>query len=243
MSPSDRAVRNTFVELADTFVVDFDIMEFLNTLALRTTELLDITACGVVLVNHNDTLNAVAASTEQTRLLELLESQNEEGPCLDCYRGGAPVQCADLGEADALWPTFAPAARDAGFSAVEALPMRLREDVIGAVNLFNTSVGGMDSDTLELGQALASTATIGILHERATHRRDVLVEQLQTALDSRVLIEQAKGVYAERNGVSVEVAFAALRSHARSTNSKLIAVANQVIDGTLTRLPHERVQH
>jgi len=235
MSAADnRRLRDTFVELADTLVADYDVIEFLGGLTRRVVDLLGVTACGVLLADHLGALNVVAASSEQSRLLELFQLQNAQGPCLEAYRSGQPVLCASLEEALAgRWPLFAPAARNAGFAAVYALPMRLRDQVIGAVNLFSDSAGRLTADEIELGQSLADVATIGILHERIVRRHDEVTGQLQTALNSRVLIEQAKGVTAERLGVSVEDAFVSLRRHARNTNTKLTDVAAAVVHDRL----------
>lgn len=237
MNTTDRRVRETFVELADTLVDDYDVIGLLDLLAHRVVELLDVTACGVVLVDHHGTLNLVAASTEEARLLELSELQNDEGPCLDAYRTGAPVSEEDLAaDGDDRWPRFAPAAREAGFTSVHALPLRLREVVIGAMNLFGTATGRLDGESLALGQAMADVATIGILHERAVRQYESVAGQLQSALDSRIVIEQAKGVLAERLTISVDDAFTVLRAHARSTNRKLRAVAEDVVAGSITEL-------
>lgn len=189
MTVTDRRVREAFVELTDTLVTDFDIIEYLERLAARCTGLLGVTACGVMVVDHHGTLNLVAASTEQARLLELSQLQNAEGPCLDTYRTGKPVQCSDLASADVPWPAFSGAARAAGFAAVQALPMRLRDQVIGALNLFSIESGPLDADKVSLGQALADAATIGIVHQRALARSEIVAEQLQTALNSRITIE------------------------------------------------------
>jgi len=233
MSTTDRRVRETFVQLADTLVADYDVIDFLDMLALRTVDLLDVTACGLVLVDHNQVLNLVAASSEQTRLLELFQLQNSEGPCLECYRSGAPVQCPDLTQVAERWPLFAPAAIDSGFVAVHALPMRLRDSTIGAMNLFGAVSGTLDAEAVAVGQAVADVATIGILHERALRRQEEIAGQLQFALNSRILIEQAKGVLAERLGITVDIAFAALRDYARAGNHKLRDIASAVIDGSL----------
>jgi transcriptional regulator with GAF, ATPase, and Fis domain len=233
MSSRDRKAWQTFVQLADTLVADFDVIDFLDTLAQASAELVGVTAVGILLADHTGALNLVAASTEQARLLELLQLQNAEGPCLDTYRTGVPVQCSDLTAARDLWPGFAPAALAAGFDAVHALPMRLREQAIGAMNLFSTEPGALDSETSELGQALADVATIGILHERAFRRHEVVTQQLQNALHSRIVIEQAKGVLAERLQLSVEDAFTVLRTTARDRNLKLADVAGAVIRGEL----------
>lgn len=236
MSTTDRRVRETFVELADTLVDDYDVLGFLDVLAHRVVELLDVDACGVVLADHHGTLSLVAASTEETRMLELSQLQNAEGPCLDAFHNGRPVSMEDLRAGDERWPRFAPAAREAGFLAVHALPMRLREVVVGAMNLFAAAPGGLPADSMALGQAMADVATIGILHERTVRQQGAVVGQLQAALDSRILVEQAKGVLAERLSVSVDDAFALLRGHARSSNSKLRDVAAAVVDGAITEL-------
>ncbi|TDD68198.1 ANTAR domain-containing protein [Jiangella aurantiaca] len=235
MSTTDRRVRETFVELADTLVDDYDVLGFLDLLAHRVVELIDVDACGVVLIDHHGTLNLVAASSEETRMLELSQLQNSEGPCLDTFGTGRRVSMVDLvAGGDERWPRFAPAARGAGFAAVYALPMRLRDAVLGAMNLFGREPGPLADESLALGQALADVATIGILHERTARQHEVVAGQLQSALDSRILVEQAKGVLAERLSISVDDAFALLRGHARSTNSKLRDVAAAVVDGTIT---------
>lgn len=231
MTSTDRAVRDTFVQLADTLVDEFDVIDFLDMLSHRTVELLQISACGVMVADHNDGLNVVAASSERTRSLELYQLQNVEGPCQECYQTGERVRSDDLADDDLRWPKFAPIARAAGFTAVEAVPMRLRDEVIGAMNLFSVTAQELDQQTVDLGQALADMATIGILHERVVRERQMLAEQLQTALDSRIVIEQAKGVIAERTGVSVQQAFGELRSYARRNNRKLADVAAAVIEG------------
>jgi GAF domain-containing protein len=190
----------TFVELADTLVADFDVLDFLHMLATRCTELLDVTASGVLLVDPAEDLRVMAASSEQVRLLELFQLQNDQGPCLDCYRSGQPVSVSDLAAEERRWPRFAAQARQQGYSAVLALPMRLRQKTIGALNLFSAAPGLTSAD-VQIAQALADVATIGLLQHRAQHEADTVVTQLQTALNSRVLIEQAKGILAERFGL------------------------------------------
>jgi transcriptional regulator with GAF, ATPase, and Fis domain len=245
MTTSDRRVREVFVELTDTLVGDFDIIDFLDRLAARCVELLDVTACGLLLVDHRGNLNLLAASTERARLLELLQLQGSQGPCLETYHSGRAVHCTDLSGADATarWPRFAPAAAEAGFMSVHALPMRLRTEVIGAMNLFSAVQDPPDGEIIELGQSLANAATIGILHQRALHHREMVTEQLQGALNSRILIEQAKGFVAERQGVPVDEAFAALREYARAGNRKLLEVAEAVTDGRLSLPSRERARY
>ena len=234
MSATDTRTREVFVELADTLVADFDIIDFLDTLAERVVELLDVAACGLLLVDQHGTLNLVAASTEQTRMLELFQLQTAEGPCVDCFHTGQAIDVPDLSAADARWPTFVPAARQAGFRAVHALPMRLRSDVIGALNLFGDTVLSLPEDALQLGQAMANAATIAILHQRAVWHIEVVADQLQAALNSRIVIEQAKGVLAERHNLDMDQAFAVLRSHARSHQHKLADLAFAVINNEVT---------
>jgi GAF domain-containing protein len=221
----------TFVELTDTMVADFDIIDFLHVLTSRSVELLDVSAAGLLLADPRGELRVVAASSEAARLLELFQLQSDQGPCLDCFRSGQPVACTDL-SADQRWPRFTQQAGQAGFAAVQALPMRLRDQVIGALNLFRGTVGAFDPEVVHVGQALADVATISLLHDRSMRRTDTLNEQLQTALNSRVIIEQAKGKLAERLGVDVTQAFALLRDQARNRNQRLSDLARAFVDGT-----------
>ena len=221
----------TFVELTDTLVADFDVIDFLHVLTGRSAALLDVSAVGLLLADQRGELRVVAASSEAARLLELFQLQSDQGPCLDCFRSGQPVTATDLGT-DQRWPRFAAAATQAGFGAVQALPMRLREQVIGALNLFRAAPGVFDSADVRVGQALADVATIGLLHERNIRRSDTLNEQLQTALNSRVVIEQAKGKLAERLGLDIDQAFSVLRDYARSRNRRLSDLARAMVDGT-----------
>src|SRR6201996_7740452 len=212
-------------------VADFDIIDFLHVLTDRSARLLDVSAVGLLLADQRGELRVVAASSEAARLLELFQLQNDQGPCLDCFRSGHPVAAPNLG-ADQRWPRFAAAAGQAGFSAVQALPMRLRDQVIGALNLFRATPGAFDAVSVQVGQALADVATIGLLHERSMRRSDTLNEQLQTALNSRVIIEQAKGKLAERLGIDVDQAFTLLRDQARHRNQRLSDLARAFVDGT-----------
>jgi GAF domain-containing protein len=222
---------DVFVEMADTLVDEFDVIDFLHVLTERCVQLLGVSAAGLLLTDQRDSLQVVAASSERTRLLELFQLQTDQGPCVDCFRTGQPVSVADLPSVG-RWPRFTAAAAEVGFAAVHALPMRLRNEIIGALNLFDTSPGALDEGKLRVGQALADVATIGLLQQRAIHRRDALTEQLQTALNSRVLIEQAKGVLAERLHLDVAEAFTVLRSGARSHNRRLSELAQAIVDGS-----------
>jgi len=228
---------NAFVELADTMVAEFDVIDFLHLLTQRSVQLLDASAAGVLLADPRGELRLVAASTEAVRVLELFQLQNDQGPCLDCFRTGQPVAAADLTAAGQTWPQFAAAARDAGFAAVHALPMRLRAQIIGALNLFRATPGAPSHEDLRVGQALADVATIGLLQERSARRSEILHEQLQGALNSRVAIEQAKGKLAERLGLDMDQAFTTLRDYARARNLRLSDLAQAFIDGTPADFP------
>jgi GAF domain-containing protein len=228
---------DTFTVLADTLVTDFDVIDFLHLLTDRSTALLGASAAGVVLADPRGQLRVAAASSEAVGLVELFQIQNDQGPCLDCYRTARPVAVADLAEAGQRWPRFAAAATAAGFRAVEALPMRLRDQVIGALNLFATSPGRFSPADLRLGQALADVATIGLLQERQLRRSETAAEQLQAALNSRVVIEQAKGKLAERNGMNMDEAFSLLREHARTTNQRLTDLAREFINSGTADFP------
>jgi transcriptional regulator with GAF, ATPase, and Fis domain len=228
---------DAFVELADTMVADFDVIDFLHMLTERSVQLLDAAAAGVLLADPRGELRLVAASTEAARVLELFQLQNDQGPCLDCFRTGHPVAAPDLTAAQQIWPQFAAAAREAGFGAVQALPMRLRAQIIGALNLFQATPGGLGHEDVRVGQALADVATIGLLQQRSTRHSETLNEQLQGALNSRVLIEQAKGKLAERAGLDMDQAFTTLRAYARDHNLRLSDLAQAVIDGTPAGFP------
>jgi transcriptional regulator with GAF, ATPase, and Fis domain len=233
---ADDLLARTFVELADTLVDDFDMVEFLHKLVDRCMELLDVSATGLLLGDSCDQLRVMASSAENIHLLELFQLQNHDGPCLDCYRTGAPVSHPDLSMATDRWPLFAPAATKSGFRTVHALPMRLRTQVIGALNLFHTEANALAPEVTQIVQAMADVATIGLIQERAQHQHDILVDQLQTALNSRILIEQAKGVLAERHGIDPGQAFTQLRNYARNHNQRLTELATAVIDGTITTI-------
>jgi transcriptional regulator with GAF, ATPase, and Fis domain len=228
----EQLLAQTFVELADTLVADFDVVDFLHGLADRCVRLLDVDAAGLMLADQRGSLRVVASSSEQARLVELFQLQHAEGPCLECFQTGLPVSEADLAAAGQRWPSLAPAAVGAGFAAVQALPMRLRDEVIGAMNLFREVPGRLDETGLRVGQALADVATIGLLQERNFRHQEVLAEQLQGALNSRVAIEQAKGVLAERLGLDMDHAFEQLRAQARAQSRRLAELAGAVAGGT-----------
>src|SRR3954466_12228221 len=242
----EELIRQAFVTLADTLIDEYDVIDLLDRLAGFCVQLLPADAAGIVLGDARREPRVVAASDEAAHVMELLQLQSNEGPCLDCFQSATPVSVADLAEASGRWPTFVAAVTQRGdFRSVHALPLRLRGRAIGALNLFGGVPGPLPELDLALGQALADVATIGILQERAIRRGEVLNEQLQLALNSRVLIEQAKGVLAQHGGVSTEqakgvraqqggvstdLAFERLRRYARSHDLKISVVARRVAE-------------
>jgi transcriptional regulator with GAF, ATPase, and Fis domain len=225
----DQALAKAFVTLADTLVADYDVIELLHHLTVECVELLGVDAAGLLLSDQRGTLQMAAASTERARVVELFQLQSDEGPCLDCFRASRPIAAPDLREMTD-WPRFIAHTLETGYRSVYALPMRLRNETIGALNLFRVEPGAIAAEELRIAQALADVATIGILQERAIRRREVLAEQLQVALNSRVIIEQAKGVLAQRGDLSMDAAFDRLRTHARDNNLRLSEVARQVVE-------------
>jgi GAF domain-containing protein len=227
----EQALAEMFVSLADTLVEDYDVVELLDQLVRASVDLLGATAAGLLLDDQKGSLAVVATSSEETRLLEVFQLQSNEGPCLDCVRSSRAVTSTDLQSERARWPQFVPKAVDAGFHSVAAVPLRLRDQTIGGLNLFHGPGRQFDEGERRLAQALADVATIGILQHRSVHRTSMLAEQLQHALNSRVIIEQAKGVLAERHGVSMGEAFDVLRRHSRDHNLKLTEHAMSVVRG------------
>ena len=220
-----------FVTVADTMVDDFDVVDLLYNLVTRSVELFGATAAGLLLSDESGKLRVASASSEGARLLELFQIQHAEGPCLDCFRSGEPVLTDRLDTEVTRWPTFAAAATDQGFVGVLALPMRLRGQVIGALNLLSEDTAPpIAPEEIPLAQALADVATIAIMQDRLASNRDMLAEQLQSALNSRVVVEQAKGALATRLEIDHNEAFALIRSRARSGRRLLLDVAGEVID-------------
>lgn len=224
----------TFVELADTLVDDFDTVEFLSMLTVRVVEHSIADEAGILLADEAGDLQVMAASKERTHLLELFQVQNAEGPCQDCFTTGASVEVPDLEDERDRWPLFAPRALDVGFRSVQAVPMRLRGDILGAMNLFRTDPGGVQPADRMVVQALADVATISLMQRRTTLNAQIQVGQIQHALQSRIIIEQAKGVVAQQAGLSVAEAFERLRRHARNRNLRLHDVCQAVTERELT---------
>jgi GAF domain-containing protein len=219
-----------FVEAADTLVDEFDLFDFLHLLTDRASSLVGAAAAGLMLADEHGRLEFIAGSDENVRLVELFQLQNAQGPCLEAFRTGRSVINVDLAAATGRWPLFAPRAAAAGFRSVHAFPLRLRSQVIGALNVFGDTTGGnFDDADVPIMQALADVATIGLMQERAIRRSEALTEQLQGALNSRIVIEQAKGALAQIHGVTVDEAFNRIRAYARSNNRRLTEVAHLIV--------------
>jgi len=231
---TEQRLTQVFVELADTLVDEFDALDFLSTLTERSVELLHADAAGVILNDLRGSLHVVASTSDRAQLLELFELQNDEGPCLDCFNSGRPVVNVGLSESRTRWPRFTAAAVEVGYRSAHAIPLRLRDSVIGAMNLFSTSVVELTDDDVALGQALADIATIGLLQERAVRQSGLIAEQLQTALSSRIQIEQAKGVLLASAGIGVDEAFQLMRDYSRHMRQPVKDVARRVIDRELS---------
>ncbi|MDX6197415.1 MAG: hypothetical protein QOJ79_566 [Actinomycetota bacterium] len=226
-------IERMFVLLADTLAADFDISDVLDHLAQACVDLVGATAAGILLAHPGDTLRVVAASDESSHLLEVFQLQGQSGPCLDAYASGRPVEVPDLGASAERWPQFAERAAALGFRSVHAFPMRLRTEVIGAVNLFHATPTVLAVEDAHVAQALADIATISVIQMRLLRERVEVAEQLQLALNSRVVIEQAKGMLAEVGGVEMGRAFDALRRYARDGNLRLTAVAEAIVSREL----------
>jgi GAF domain-containing protein len=229
----EELVVRALVEMADTLVGDFDVVELLTGLASRCVELLSISAAGVMVATAQADVRLVASSSEAMRVLELFELQAKEGPCLDAYRSGEPVDHLVLQAGSVPWPRFSVAALDAGFQSVSALPLRLRNTTIGALNLFSVGVTPMSEPDTVVARAFADLAAISIIQHRTADEHQRINEQLSCALNSRIVIEQAKGIIAERAGVGLSEAFDRLRAYARQHNRRLTEVALAAVDGTL----------
>jgi GAF domain-containing protein len=233
----EQRIGRAFVELADTVADDFDVIARLILLCERSVELLSADAAASILAGPDGRLELMASTTEQARLLELSVLQTTEGPSLDCYRTGDHQ--VNFSQMEDRWPHFAMALREAGYGAAYAVPLRLRGQVIGALSLYCVRPVTLSADELALAQSLCDVATIAVLQERTIRRSETLADQLQTALESRVLIEQAKGVLAERAGIDVEEAFALLRAQARDSGRTLQATARSIITNATDPNPAE----
>lgn len=232
---SAERLAETFVQVADTLVDDFDLIDFLTVVTERAAELAGSSASGLLLSDENAHLQFMAASTESARIVELFQVQREEGPCQDCFHEGRAVRETELEKAAARWPHFAPLAVSAGFRSVHAFPLRHQQTIIGALNLFDTDPRIFSDADVHLLQALADVATIGLLQERTIRHGELLTEQLQRALNSRITIEQAKGALSQLHAVTPDSAFEMLRAYSRRHHYRLTDVADAVL--------HDRASH
>jgi GAF domain-containing protein len=232
-TPREESIVQSLVDMADTLVDDYDVVDLLTGLTDRCVNLLGVAAAGVMLASPEGDLRLVASSSEAMRVLEVFELQTQEGPCLDAYRTGQRVEHENLRAGAGRWPQFATVALEAGFQSAFALPLRLRDVTIGAMNLFHVQQAPMDERDVIVARAFADLAAISVLHHRGVTETQRINEQLTGALSSRVVIEQAKGVISVLAGVDLAEAFNRLRSHARNHNLRLTDVAQAAINGTL----------
>jgi GAF domain-containing protein len=232
--PREQLLVETFVTLADTLVDDYDVIDFLQVLAEGCVDLLDVTAAGIMLADPEGSLRHAACSSEQMRLVELFELQVEQGPCFDAFRDQAAIVSSSVEDTGRRWPKFAPSAAEHGFVFVSAVPMRLRARSIGALNLFSNARHALTENDMRVAQGLADVATIGILQQRAIQDASDLAGHLEYALDSRIVIEQAKGVIAEHDHISVDDAFTRIRTFARMHHLPLSATARRIVEGSLS---------
>ncbi|RJT75127.1 ANTAR domain-containing protein [Arthrobacter cheniae] len=236
MESTTRASRVSaaFVKIAQTLVDDYDVLDLLHTLVEECVDLLDATAAGLLLAGPDGVLQVMASTSEESHLMEILQQDSGAGPCVDCYVTGVPVTIRDIAGTEDRWPEFKELAAAQGYQSVHAFPMRVRGKAIGAMNLFRTETGEMSEEDIAIGQALADVSTISILQERTIREAATVNDQLQRALNSRVLVEQAKGMVAHTSNVNTNEAFQLLRTHARSHNTSLRDTAEAVLSRTLT---------
>ena len=232
MTREDQIVE-AFVSMAGSLVAGHDVPDLLNHLTAECARLVDVTAAGLLLADRRGALHVVAASSHDAEGLEAFQAQRAEGPCHDSYQDGRPVLVSDLAAEADRWSGFVALALEHGVRSVHAVPLRLRDDVIGALGLFGSAVGELNERDLRLAQGLADVATISIIQDRVAADRDAVNEQLQTALDTRVLLEQAKGVLAHSGGLAMPDAYAALVQYARDNNLKLALLARALVERTV----------
>jgi transcriptional regulator with GAF, ATPase, and Fis domain len=229
----ERDIIRAFVDLSNELVDGYDIVELLVRLTMNCAQLLDVASSGLLLADQRGVLHLIATTSARTHDLEVFQLQRDEGPCLDCYHSGAPVIVPDLADQVQRWPQFCPAAQSVGFASVHALPMRLRDTVLGALGLFGDRPGTLDADDLALAQALVHVASVAIVNEKAAADRDTINAQLQHALTSRIALEQAKGALAYAGQMDMDQAFTVLRRYARDHGHKLTDVASRLVQREL----------
>ncbi|MEF2977636.1 GAF and ANTAR domain-containing protein [Subtercola sp. YIM 133946] len=223
----------TLVTLADTLVAGYDVIDLLQTLVERCAAILDAADVGIILVDSDGDLETVASTNERSHLLDLMQLDAGTGPCVEAYLSGTVVSVTDIADVEERWPVFAAGARQLGYASSHSVPLRLRDSTLGALNVFRDRPGTLSDDDIVAAKALADVATIGILQERAIRRADIAREQLQHALDSRVIIEQAKGVLAQSHNVDMDAAFKLLRQTSRNSGTPIGVTAHAVVDGSL----------
>lgn len=233
MSEREHEITRAFVRIASSLATGADVVDMLSGLTTDCARLLDIESAGLLLADRRGVLHVLAASSESTRDVELYQLQDEQGPCVDCFRGGSPVSVPDLREEKDRWPLFVTKSLSAGIASVHAVPLRLRESVLGTLGLFGARPGVLNADDASLGQALADVASVALVQDKAVADQAAVTEQLQGALRSRVVIEQAKGVLAQVGDLEMDQAFNALRRYARDLNLRLSDVARSVVDRSL----------
>jgi GAF domain-containing protein len=232
-TPRELQIAHAVVSLADTVRADFDVTDLLYSLTTYCVELLGVDTAGVLLADENDQMQTVASSHHHIELLELFQAQHDQGPCVDAHRTGEHVSAPHLEDAATRWPEFVGRASAVGVQSVHAVPLKLHDHVLGALGLFGNHTGPLPDGDLALAEHLAAAAAGALLHIRAQRSSQVIAEQLQHALNSRVIIEQAKGLLAERHTLPLDEAFTLLRNHARSHGQRLITVAREAIEGQL----------
>jgi GAF domain-containing protein len=224
---------DTFATLADTLVAGYDVIDLVQNLVANCRDLLDVTSAGILLLGSDDTLEVIASTSEANRLVEIMELDADAGPCLEAFRTGSVVSVPDIDIDIDRWPVFCATAKAEGIHSVYAIPLRLRDTTIGTLNLMRDQRGELNQHDIRAAQALADVATVGILQERAIRDATLIRDQLQKALSSRIVIEQAKGIVAEIDQVSMEAAFERIRHYARTQRVSLNSVAHRLVAGDL----------
>jgi GAF domain-containing protein len=221
-------INSAFVTVADTLTTDFDVVDLLHTLVEQCTEILDADAGGLMLMNPNGELQLMTSTSDSADYVEGMQLDSASGPCIECFSTGAAISVPNIQSSGGKWPAFQKAAMQNGFHSAHATPVRLRGQIIGTMNLFGSKRGALSESDAAVAQALADVATIGILHERVAREGPILAEQLHRALDSRIFIEQAKGMIAHSRSITMDAAFAVLRNHARNKNLTIRSVAKEI---------------
>ncbi|MDR6970541.1 GAF and ANTAR domain-containing protein [Leifsonia shinshuensis] len=229
----EQGMLRAFAGLADTMVADYDVVDLLQNLVDSSSRWLGASAAGVMLADERGELDLIASTSEASRLVEVMQLSAYAGPCIESFTSGAVVSVPDISEVPERWQAFRERADEQGFAAIDAIPMRLRDQTIGTLNLFRTSPGDLPEDDLVAAQAFADVATIGILHQRTLAESDAIRQQLQFALNSRIVIEQAKGVVAQTRGVSIDRAFELIRDHARRNRQGISVVSSAIVERRL----------